>query len=70
MEQLKGYRSLTQEEKDLINSIKTKGIELESLINMLKANVEFDQRWISIGMTDIQKGLMALTRGIARPTIF
>jgi len=29
-----------------------------------------DQRWISIGSTHLQEGLMALTRGIAQPTSF
>lgn len=29
-----------------------------------------DQRWISIGATHLQEGLMALTRGIAQPTSF
>ena len=29
-----------------------------------------DQRWISIGSTDLQRGFMAVIRGIAQPTIF
>ena len=29
-----------------------------------------DQRWISIGATDLQTGFMALMRGIAQPTTF
>lgn len=29
-----------------------------------------DQRWISLGATDLQRGFMALTRGIAQPTSF
>ena len=29
-----------------------------------------DQRWISIGATHLQEGLMALTRGVAQPTFF
>lgn len=29
-----------------------------------------DQRWISLGATDLQRGFMALTRGIAQPTGF
>lgn len=29
-----------------------------------------DQRWISIGATHLQEGLMALTRGVAQPTTF
>lgn len=29
-----------------------------------------DQRWISIGATDLQRGFMAVIRGIAKPTNF
>lgn len=29
-----------------------------------------DQRWISIGATDLQRGFMAVVRGIAQPTTF
>ncbi len=29
-----------------------------------------DQRWVSIGATQLQQGFMALIRGIAQPTTF
>jgi hypothetical protein len=29
-----------------------------------------DQRWASIGATDLQTGLMALVRAVAQPTSF
>ena len=29
-----------------------------------------DQRWVSIGETHLQQGLMALTRAVARPDFF
>ena len=31
---------------------------------------KLDQRWISIGATDLQRGFMAVIRGIAQPTTF
>lgn len=31
---------------------------------------DVDQRWVSIGATDLQTGLMALTRAVAKPTTF
>ncbi len=65
-----GYRQLTEEEAALMNQIKQKGVELEQLVQQLRLNTELDQRWISIGVTDLQRGLMALTRGVARPTSF
>lgn len=68
--QIKGYRELSQEEIDLMNEIKGKGAELGELVAKLRAQQGLDQRWISIGATDLQTGLMALTRGVAQPTFF
>lgn len=68
--QIKGYRELSQAEIDLMNEIKTKGVELGDLVAKLRAMPEIDQRWASIGATDLQTGLMALTRAVAKPTFF
>ena len=67
---ISGYRELSQEEIDLMNEIKQKGKELGELVAKLRAAPELDQRWVSIGATDLQTGFMALTRGVARPTCF
>ena len=68
--QIKGYRELSQAEIDLMNKIKSKGAELGELVADLRAAPGLDQLWISIGATDLQTGLMALTRGVAQPTFF
>jgi len=68
--QIKGYRELNAEEIALMNEIKSKGAELGELVARLRAVPDLDQRWISIGATDLQTGLMALTRGVAQPTFF
>ena len=68
--QIKGYRELTQNEIDLMNRIKAKGAELGHLVAELRATDGLDQRWVSIGATDLQTGLMALTRAVAQPTLF
>lgn len=68
--QIKGYRELSQEEIDLMNKIKSKGAEFGALVEELRATASLDQRWISIGATHVQQGLMALTRGVAQPTFF
>lgn len=65
-----GYRELTLDEINLMNEVKEKGKELGELVKKLKSNEELDQRWISIGATDLQTGLMALTRSIAKPEFF
>lgn len=68
--QIKGYRELSQEEIDLMNEIKTKGAELGELVDKLRKAEGLDQRWVSIGATDFQTGLMALTRSVAKPEFF
>ena len=68
--QIKGYRELSQEEIDLMNEIKAKGAELGELVGKLRKAEGLDQRWVSIGATDLQTGLMALTRAVAQPTFF
>lgn len=65
---IKGYRDLSQDEIDAMNDIKEMGIQLEALVQNMPHNS--DKRWQSIGVTDLQKGLMALTRSIAKPEFF
>nr|MBN5162375.1 hypothetical protein [Stenotrophomonas maltophilia] len=76
-----GYRELTQAEIDLMNDIKAKGVELDALVKRLEDNqarvtAEHGSgdtepfRWISIGNTHLQQGLMALTRAVAKPESF
>lgn len=65
---IKGYRDLNQEEIDLMNRIKSFGPDLEALVDdLLKFG---DGRWVSIGRTHLQQGLMALTRSVAQPEFF
>ena len=67
---IKGYRDLSQTEIDLMNEVKEKGAELGELVEKLMATDGLDKRWINIGKTDLQTGLMALVRGIAQPESF
>lgn len=80
-EAIKGYRDLSQEEVDLMNLIKQKGSELEELCVMLSARAQLDgdlnspeyrdaPRWVAVGKTHIQQGLMAWIRSVARPESF
>ena len=68
--QIKGYRELTQEEINLMNEVKQKGVELGDLFEKLEKIENLDKRWLAIGKTDLQKGLMETTRAIARPEFF
>lgn len=70
---IKGYRELTEDEIEVMNEIKRKGIELGELCEKLGLKTETvvaDQRWLAIGRTHLQQGLMALTRAVAKPDFF
>jgi len=75
-----GYRQLSKEEAALMNEGKALAEKCGEYIEKLRqagpCQIQggppgtLDQRWINIGATDIQKGFMALMRGIAQPTTF
>lgn len=78
-----GYRQLTQEEAALMNEGKALAEQCGAYIAKLRAYIPagdepsdhkpgdtLDQRWISIGATQLQQGFMAVIRGIAQPTTF
>lgn len=65
-----GYRQLNEEEVALMNEIKAHGVALGDLVNKLRGTPNHDPRWLAIGATDLQTGLMALTRAVAQPTTF
>ena len=73
---IKGYRDLNQDEIDLMNEIKEEGEKLKSLIGKLEGTHAatgqhaIDMRWVSIGKTHLQQGIMALVRSVARPESF
>ena len=79
-----GYRQLSEEEAALMNEGKELAEQVGNYLAKLRFYIPtpaegkqnntpgaaLDQRWISIGATDIQKGFMAVMRGIAQPTTF
>lgn len=77
-----GYRNLSQDEIDLMNEGKALAEQCGAFITKLRSHansggtpverdyLQLDQRWISIGATDLQRGFMAVIRGIAQPTTF
>lgn len=67
---IKGYRDLSAEEIAAMNKVKEVGATVGQLVDELKALPGLDQRWVSIGATNLQQGFMALTRGVAQPTTF
>lgn len=80
---IKGYRNLSADEVALMNEIKAAGEQLRDLVNRVQIHINNQPapavphsqvtnpgRWASIGQTDLQQGLMALTRAVAQPTSF
>lgn len=65
-----GYRELSQEEINTMNAIKNQGQALDALVTMISGIENVDGRWLDIGATQLQQGLMALTRAVAQPTTF
>jgi len=78
---ISGYRELRPEEIDLMNKIKAIEIQAyELILEMEQAPFTPNNdapdgtnqplaRWVEIGKVDIQKGLMALVRSVAKPVI-
>ena len=69
-QKITGYRDLSQAEIDLMNKIKQKGVELGELAAQLQDTPGLDKRWVHIGTTDLQRGIMAWVRSVAQPTTF
>jgi len=67
---IKGYRDLNEQEIALMNQIKTKAEEVRVLTEKIGNTDGTDKRWLAIGITDLQKGFMAITRSVAKPTSF
>ena len=71
-----GYRQLSETEVALMNEGKALAEQVAVYIDKLRkltpenTDTPLDQRWISIGVTDLQKGFMSVIRGIAQPTTF
>ena len=78
-----GYRQLSEEEVDLMQRTKNLSNLCGEFIAYLRRHKDFpvkegdnrndpalDQRWISIGATQVQQGFMAIIRGIAKPESF
>lgn len=77
-----GYRQLSEAEVTLMNEGKALAERCGAYIAKLREYTEnaailnnsagpvLDQRWVSIGATDLQRGFMAVIRGIAQPTTF
>ncbi len=67
---IKGYRTLSADEIELVNAIKKFGDGLGAMVAEIAERPDVDKRWLGIAATHLQQGLMAATRAVARPTGF
>jgi hypothetical protein len=65
-----GYRQLSEQEATLMNEAKALAQLCGDYVAKLRNGIDIDQRWVSIGATDLQKGWMSIVRSIAQPTTF
>ncbi len=67
---IKGYRNLTNREVEEVNTFKSIEETILDIIEKMQSgfNGEYDQRFLSIGKTEIQMAFMALNRAILRPS--
>ena len=69
-QKIKGYRDLSQSEIDIMNKWKELGETIGTHIAAMETHPDVDKRWLSIGKTHLQQGIMAAIRSIAKPTTF
>lgn len=75
-----GYRRLSQAEIDLLNEGKRLANQVGAFCerlermspsdNLVDDPESIDKRWLAIGRTQLQQGFMAVIRSIAKPTSF
>lgn len=68
---IKGYRKLTQAELDTVNQIKQLGAFIEGEMKVYaNSHPGHDKRCAALAATNLQQGLMWLTRSITKPETF
>ena len=67
---LKGMRQLSDSEVALMNEIADHGNQLGELLDKLLDETFIDERWLNIGRTHLQTGIMCIKRAVGRPDNF
>jgi hypothetical protein len=62
-----GYKPQSQETIDRVNDNKRVEEALLQTMDEMQGDANYDQRWLAIARTDIEKGFMALNRAIFKP---
>lgn len=67
---IEGTRELTVAEIALMNEAKVLGAMIGAFVSRLRSAPDIERRWVSIGETHMQQGVMALVRAVAKPEGF
>jgi len=70
MTNIKGYKVLSEDQKGLINSLKSHEIDLLDLFKSMQvegAAFTVDKRWLNIARTHLEQAFMAAVRSVAQP---
>lgn len=62
-----GYLSQSAETIEIANTIKYAEEAILQLLDDMKADPAFDQRWLQLGRTHLEQGFMAVIRSVFRP---
>jgi hypothetical protein len=62
-----GYVSQSDENVNTVNLNKMMEEHLLRILDKMKLNPNYDQRWLAIGRTHIEEGFMAINRAVFRP---
>lgn len=66
-----GHKPLNASQIGDMNMVKHLGKQCRDLIKYLEQeNLEYDPRWIEVARTQLQLGLMSLTRAVAKNDFF
>ena len=65
-----GYKPLTAAQVELVNRGKQLALRVKAYTEEVKASDGHDARWLSIGVTDLQKGFQSTFRSVLKPDGF
>lgn len=69
-QEIRGHRSLSEEEIEAINLCKDAANRCKELISVLYSMEFVDERSVALGRDNLQTGFMWLVRSVARPGNF
>lgn len=68
MSDIQGYRELTEDDLNQVNSIKDSEVDVSDLWKVIRSYPGVDPRWLAVAKTHFQEGFSALVRSVTKPT--